>query len=98
MANPNVGRILPGMNVCDITGGKVGSIAKVHHLSQPSDPAGGSGPDEILEVKTGLFGLGKHLYIPTSAVQEVLAESIFISEPKERFESLGYHQKPADLS
>jgi len=45
-----------------------------------------------------LLGLGKHLYVPMSAVQEVLAESVFISHPKEEFESLGYYEKPAHLS
>ena len=30
--------------------------------------------------------------------QEVLAESIFLSSPKEEFESRGYYEKPAHLS
>jgi hypothetical protein len=70
----------------------------VHRVSQLPDPAAASVPDEILEVKTGLLGLGKHLYVPMSAVQEVLTESVFLSRPKEQFESLGYYEKPAQLS
>lgn len=48
--------------------------------------------------KTGLLGLGKHLYVPMSDVQEVLTESVFLSRPKEEFESLGYYEKPAHLA
>ena len=98
MASPGVGRILPGMSVCDITGGKVGTIAKVHRSNEPSNPAAAIVSDEILEVKTGLLGLGKHVYIPTNAVQEVTEAGVFLSHPKERFESLGYYQKPAQLA
>ena len=57
-----------------------------------------AGPhDEILEVKTGFLGLGKHLYVPVSDVQEVLRESIFLSRPKYDFEALGYHTKSPHL-
>jgi len=79
---------------------KVGldAAATLHRVSQLPDPAtAASAPEEVLEVKTGLLGLGKHLYVPMSAVQEVLSESVFISRPKEDFESLGYYEKPAHL-
>jgi len=98
MANPVSRPIVSGMDVCDVGGDKIGSVAVVHRFNQPPDPASASAPEEILEVKTGLLGLGKHLYVPMSAVQEVLAESVFISHPKEEFESLGYYEKPAHLS
>jgi hypothetical protein len=98
MANPVSRPIVPGMDVCDIGGDKIGSVAVVHRFSVLPDPATASTPAEILEVKTGLLGLGKHLYVPMSAVQEVLTESIFLSRPKEQFESLGYYEKPAQLS
>jgi hypothetical protein len=98
MATPVPGRILPGMDVCDVGGDKVGSITAVHHVGEVPDPAPASMPDDILEVKTGLLGLGKHLYVPLSAVQEVLPESVFLSRPKEDFESLGYYTKPTHLS
>ena len=98
MTSPVPGRIRPGMDVCDVGGDKVGSVGEAHHFSQSPDPAAAGVPDEILEVKTGLLGLGKHLYVPMSAVQEVLPESVFLSRPKEEFESLGYYEKPAQLS
>jgi hypothetical protein len=93
-----LGRILPGMDVCDVGGDKIGSIAQIHRFSELPDPADESVPDEVMEVKTGLLGLGKHLYVPLSAVQEVLPESVFLSRPKEDFESLGYYTKPTHLS
>ena len=92
-----LGRVVPGMDVCDVRGDKIGSVAYVHQLSESADPAAAGAHDEILEVKTGFLGLGKHLYVPVSDVQEVLRESIFLSRSKEDFESLGYHTKPAHL-
>ena len=52
----------------------------------------------IIEVKSGFFGLGKHYYIPMSAVQEVLTDSIFLSKSREAFAELGYEEKPAHLA
>lgn len=98
MTSPVPARIRSGMDVCDVGGDKIGSVGEVHHVSQVADPAATSVLDEIVEVKTGLLGLGKRLYVPMSAVQEVLAESIFLSSPKEEFESRGYYEKPAHLS
>ena len=98
MTSPVPARIRPGMDVCDVGGDKVGSVGEVHQAGQPADPAAASVPDEILEVKTGLLGLGKRLYVPMGAVQEVLTESVFLSSPKEEFESRGYYEKPAHLS
>jgi hypothetical protein len=97
--------IVSGMDVCDVSGEKVGSIAHLHRVGTLPDPSTASAHEEmasaheeILEVKTGLLGLGKHLYVPVSAVQEVLTESVFLSRPKEEFESLGYYEKPVYLS
>jgi hypothetical protein len=106
-----LGRITPGMDVCDVTGEKVGSIAHVYGMAEASDDATvGATTDattdvttpartgeEIIEVKTGFLGLGKHLYIPVSAVQEVLTDSIFLSKSRESFEELGYETKPDNL-
>jgi hypothetical protein len=98
MTSPGPARIRAGMEVCDVGGDKIGSVAELHRFSRPPDPAAASVPDEILEVKTGLLGLGKRLYVPMSAVQEVLTESIFLSNSKEQFESLGYYERPVHLS
>ena len=50
-----------------------------------------------MEVKTGLLGLGAHLFIPLSAIQETLNDCVFVAPPKEEFESLGWDDKPAYL-
>ena len=41
---------------------------------------GGSGlaGDGVFELKTGLFGLGKHYYIPFSAVKDVTTGGVFL--------------------
>jgi len=92
-----LGRIVPGMDVCDVTGEKVGSIAHIYRFDETTEdtitPAHSS--EEIIEVKTGFLGLGKHYYLPVSAVQEVLTDSIFLDKSREAFEELGYTEKPA---
>jgi Uncharacterized protein conserved in bacteria (DUF2171) len=104
-----LGRITPGMDVCDVTGEKVGSISHIYHLDESTAgtaPTEGTAPEstpartgeEILEVKTGFLGLGKHWYIPISAVQEVLTDSIFLSKSRDAFKELGYENKPEHLA
>jgi hypothetical protein len=94
-----LGRITPGMDVCDVTGEKVGSITHIYRFDEATDentPARAG--DEFIEVKTGFMGFGKHLYIPMSAVQEVLTDSIFLSKSRESFEELGFENKPAHFA
>jgi hypothetical protein len=97
-----LGRIVPGMDVCDVTGEKVGSIAHIYRFDEASEAtAEGTSAragDELIEVKTGFLGFGKHLYIPMSAVQEVLTDSIFLSKSQEAFSELGYEEKPAHFA
>jgi hypothetical protein len=94
-----LGRIVPGMDVCDVTGEKVGSIAHIYRFDEATDEATSTrAGDELIEVKTGFLGLGKHLYIPMSAVQEVLTDSIFLSKSRESFSELGYEEKPAHFA
>lgn len=98
-----LGRITPGMDVCDVTGEKIGSISHLHRLKSAdtatvdTNSAAGHPVDEIMEIKTGFLGLGKHYYIPVSAVQEVLTDSVFLSKARELFEGLGYETKPTVL-
>ena len=96
-----LGRLEPGMDVCDLDGTKVGSISRVyrHELvgagasSTTSD--GGSLPrEELIEVKTGLLGLGKHLYVPFSAIQDVTSGCVFVNVSKEQLDDQGWDVKP----
>ena len=93
-----LGRIVPGMDVCDVTGEKVGSIAHIYHHEDATDGTTPVRADDLIEVKSGFLGLGKHYYIPLSAVQEVLTDSIFLSKSRETFAELGYENKPEHLA
>jgi hypothetical protein len=91
------------MDVSDVDGNKFGSISRVyrHELAAITGeaPADVSGVgtlqrEEILEVKTGLLGLGKHLYVPFSAIQDVTSGCVFINQPKEAVDQQGWDVKP----
>jgi hypothetical protein len=106
MQERNLGRLKPEMDVCDVTGEKVGRIAHIYRPAGTMASMGGGTPaapgaesieDQVMEVKTGFLGLGSHLYIPLGAIQETLIDCIFLAEPKEAFERLGWQDKPAQL-
>ena len=87
------------MDVCDVDGNKFGSINRVYRQELASVGAGEGSVgtmqrEDILEVKTGLFGLGKHLYIPFSAIQDVTSGCVFINQPRDRLEQSGWAVKP----
>jgi len=104
MVERQLSQIKPDMDVCDVAGDKVGHIAQVYRYAEIAIGAGGSAnpavvegrplEDGVIEVKTGFLGLGSHLYIPFSGVQETLGDSVYVSKSKEEFERLGWHDKP----
>ena len=61
-----LGRIRPGMDVPDSKGSRIGSVARIYRYDagelDTSTGVGGAtvatARDEILEIKTGLLGLG----------------------------------------
>jgi hypothetical protein len=94
-----IGRLEPGMDVCDLNGDKVGTISRVYR----HDPATGSldagavatlPREDIVEVKTGLLGLGKHLYVPMDAILDITSGCIFVHEQKEHIENLDWDVRP----
>ena len=96
-----LGRLEPDMDVCDIDGNKFGSISRVYrHEMAPAgtgEPSGGTTTmprEDIIEVKTGLLGLGKHYYIPFGAIQDVTSGCVFINMPKGRVEDQGWEIRP----
>ena len=102
MEDRYLGQIMQGMQVVDLNGDAIGVVAHAHRY----DPivvgmAGGSERlpyDELLEVKTGFLGLGKRLFIPLSAVEEVTPSSVLLSKSAEQIEEAGeWHEKPAYL-
>jgi hypothetical protein len=85
------GRIAPGMDVCDIGGEKIGAVANVHRRTGPV------GEDRVIEVKAGFLGLGKHWWIPLSAVRDMTEGCIFLAVGKDAPETRAWHERPADL-
>ena len=97
-----LGRIESGMDVCDINGDKLGSVERVYRydlatVGHSSD--GGSPPhDEVLEVKTGFLGLGKHLYIPMTALSDVTPGAVFLSKAHDEIKQIDdWSDKPSYL-
>ena len=94
-----LGRLEPGMDVCDADGNKLGSIGHVYRhelagINAGASNTGGLPREEVIEVKTGLLGLGKHLYVPFSAIQDVTSDCVFVNESKEHVEDQGWDVKP----
>jgi hypothetical protein len=85
----SVRQITPGMDVCDVSGEKVGTVARVH---RPAATA------EVVEVKTGPFGLGKHLYVPADEVDAVTEAGLILKHPKQEFHEFGLDARPEELT
>ena len=92
------GRLEPGMDVCDINGDKIGTLSRVYrrHLTGVETGAGvATAPrEEMLEVKTGLLGLGKHYYVPFGAIQDVTTGCVFLNQPKDAMDQQGWEHRP----
>jgi hypothetical protein len=100
MEEPDLSRIEHGMDVCDIEGSKLGTVARVYRYSNAavSSAAAATRPGEdIVEVKTGLLGLGKHYYIPMSAVRDVTDGGVFLVGGRDEIDLVSWQEKPAYL-
>jgi hypothetical protein len=76
----SVRQIAPGMEDCDVSGEKVGTVARVHR--------------EVVEVKTGRFGLGKPLCVPPNAVDGVTEECVILKHARQDFHDVGLDARP----
>jgi hypothetical protein len=82
-----LGRIHSGMDVCDSKGSRFGSVARIYRYDAgevDTTPAVGAiavatDTDEILEVKTGPFGLGRRYFVPLHNIHEVIGDSVILS-------------------
>jgi hypothetical protein len=100
-----LGRIQPGMDVCDAEGVKVGSVAHVHRYDvaevgvATTVPSAKAPPDldEILEVKTGPLGLGGHLYVPLRLIDEVAPDCVTLAAAKRGGDLDRWKTKPEHL-
>jgi hypothetical protein len=84
-----VRQIAPGMDVCDVSGEKVGTVARVHHPAATG---------EVIEVKTGLLGLGAHLYVQTDDVDAVTEAGLILKRAKQEFHEAGLDARPDNLT
>ena len=92
-----------GMDVYDVNDDKVGTVGKIYRpaaTEAPSTAAPGSfaappsGADQYLKVDTGFLGLGKNLYIPTSAVADVSGDRVTLNVDKDRLDDMGWDRRP----
>ena len=72
-------QITSGMDVCDVSGEKVGSVAAV---------------GDVVEVKTGPFGLGKRLYVPAGEIDGITEAGVILKHTKYEFHEAGLDARP----
>jgi hypothetical protein len=89
-------RVAADMEVCDIAGEKIGTVAGVHRYAMAGTGSEATRQDDYFEVKSGFLGLGKHMYIPMSAVHDVTEGCIFIDKSKDAIDGLGWDVEPGD--
>ena len=89
-------RITPGMEVYDTFDHKLGTVAHVHE--GPLAPGGLVGANDVVEVKTGFLGLGKHLFIPHSVIRDVTEGGVFVAASRDEIRHHGWDQRPATLA
>jgi hypothetical protein len=85
------------MEVTDAEGHKVGSINHVYH--QPAAAVASAGDsglphEDIFEVKTGFLGLGRHYFVPSSAIGDVTSGRVHLTQPRDRFSQHGWDTRP----
>lgn len=77
--------------------GATGAMAGTGVMGAPS-MTGATGVGEyIVEVKTGFLGLGKHYFIPQSAVRDVTEGGVFLSTSRETVKESGWETRPSEL-
>lgn len=92
-------RIMPGVEVFDADGQRVGRVSHLHeHDPAAASAAPGTPGDGVFEVKTGFLGIGKHYYIPFSAVKDVTVGGIFLTKAKPDFDAAGWRNKPQSVT
>ncbi len=95
-----------GMDVYDPDGDKVGKVGRVYHpagaTATPSTTSGTStrptgGTESYFKVDTGFLGLGKDLFIPTTAIRDVTGDRVILNIDKDRVDTMGWDRRPSWL-
>jgi hypothetical protein len=89
--------IVPGAEVYDRAGHKLGTVT---HLHEPAAPgaAGTSTAGGYVEVATGLLsrlGLAKPLFVPLEAVRDVTEGGVFLVADRAEIDRADWHTRPA---
>ena len=77
-------QVTAGLDVYDAHGDKLGSITRVHRA--------------VVEIKEGVMGLGRSLYVPINAVAGVSRDDVYLTVGKGAIDGLGWHDRPPGLS
>jgi hypothetical protein len=95
----DISAIRPPFDVWDTNGEPIGVVA---HVYTPALAASGidrsSLGESIVEVKTGLLGLGTRYYIPESAIADVSDSGVVLTVAHSALDGLGWQTKPAELN
>lgn len=93
--NVNV-RVREGMAIEDAKGESIGKVSEViYPVAGPSTAA--DSPDAVtayLKVDRGLFSLGGHWYIPSSAIREIVEDRIILQVDESKLGDMGWDQRP----
>lgn len=89
-------QIAAGMDVCDSSGEKIGTVARVYRPARTAVAAGAmDAPEDVVEVKTGLLGLGTHYFVPASGIQNMGEDCVTLTRTKDQVEA--WKTKPSYL-
>ena len=92
-----IGRILPGQDLCDMNGDKVGTVSRVYRrddaLTDSDAPGETRVYEDVIEAKTGFLGLGEKLYVPVNMVDDATEAAVFLHKRREEFDG-DWHHKP----
>jgi hypothetical protein len=101
MEEQRLDRLHPGLPVSDVRGDRIGTLAHVYGRVAEKDARGPSGTtmsEKVVEVRTGLLGLGRHLYVPAQAIETVTDDQVILDRPREDLDAPDWSSRPPDLT
>jgi hypothetical protein len=93
----DITQIRPLIDAWDTSGEPIGVVTQVYTPALVTPGGEGGLGESIIEVKTGLLGLGTRYYIPESAISDVTESGVVLSVARSALDDLGWQTKPAEL-
>jgi hypothetical protein len=97
MEHRYIASIATGMTIEDADGDQIGTVGMIYQ-PVPVTPNAATSPvppdESYMKVDRGFLGLGKHLYIPGSAIRDVTTDRIILTVDAARVDEMGWDQKP----